>query len=164
MLVIRIKISSSDSQKANTAMHKRYSISISIALAIIGNSLTAQTNPRQVAPNQVVQPSAEVLRLCKSAEGLLEDGLKAIAYESFAGILDNSAPRETNRQLKIVAATTGIQVQQAHLQSLGCPALLLPITHAPYISAAISCSLAKGDEIKEKCDRKSWVRSQSKPD
>lgn len=144
-------------------MHRHYSSLAALVVFFFATSVTAQTNTRQAAA-QAASPNAEVLRLCKSVEGLIEDGLKAIAYESFSGILDNSAPRETNRQLKIVAATTGIQIHQAHMQSLGCPPILTPLTHTPYVSAALTCSLAKGDESKEKCDRKSWVRTQPKPE
>lgn len=126
-----------------------------LGLGVCPLSLMAQQRPAPVPP-----PSAEVMRLCKSSESLIEDALKAIAFENVAGILDNSAPRETNRQLRVLAATGSIQIQQAHMQELRCAPIVLPISHLYYSSAALACALAKGDEAK--CDRKAWVRAEPK--
>jgi hypothetical protein len=131
----------------------------------IGVTAEAQTKAVQQPIHQPVAAMNEVTKtLCKSAESLIEDHLKSIAYDSVAGITDNSAPRETNRQLKVVAATNQIQIQQLHMQSLQCPAIQWSISHSAFTSAALGCSLAStsNDEYKEKCNRKNWSRTVNK--
>ena len=132
---------------------------------VIGVTAEAQTRTAQ----QPIQQPATVLSestkaLCKTAESLIEELLKSIAYESVAGIGDNSAPRETNRQLKVVAATNQLHIQQFHMQSLQCPAIQWSISHSAFTSAALGCSLASttNDEYKEKCNRKNWARTVNK--
>lgn len=142
--------------------------SILLLIAVLmGFSTQAQT--KASGQMQSVQTSIPVLNestkaMCKSAESLIEDHLKSIAYDSVAGITDNSAPRETNRQLKVVAATNQILIQQLHMQSLHCPAIQWSISHSAFTSAALNCSLAStsNDEYKEKCNRKNWARTLNK--
>ena len=102
--------------------------------------------------------------LCKNAESLIEDSLKTIAYENTSGMGDNSAPRETNRQLRIVAASNVIYTQQLHMQSLQCPSIQWSISYLPFTSFALTCSLAiaRNEDYKEKCNRKSWSRENGK--
>jgi hypothetical protein len=132
---------------------------------------STQAQTKATVQPQSLQPSMPVLSeatkaLCKSAESLIEDHLKSIAYDSVAGITDNSAPRETNRQLKVVAATNQVQIQQLHMHSLHCPAIQWSISHTSYTAAAFGCSVAStsNDEFKEKCNRKNWSRSATKSD
>jgi hypothetical protein len=132
---------------------------------VIGVTAEAQTKTAQQTiqqPGTVLSESTKAL--CKTAESLIEELLKSIAYESVAGIGDNSAPRETNRQLKVVAATNQLHIQQFHMQSLQCPAIQWSISYSAFTSAALGCSLASttNDEYKEKCNRKNWSRTVNK--
>lgn len=132
---------------------------------VIGVTAEAQTRTAQQPIQQPVTVLSESTKaLCKTAESLIEELLKSIAYESVAGIGDNSAPRETIRQLKVVAATNQLHIQQFHMQSMQCPAIQWSISHSAFTSAALGCSLASttNDEYKEKCNRKNWSRTVNK--
>jgi hypothetical protein len=137
---------------------------VGIGLCLLALGASAQNRTATAKPSTVVEASPETLRLCKLAEGQIEDALKAIAFEGVAGILDNSAPRESNRQLRITAATMNIQVQQIHMNSLGCPAIQWTLAPSIYGTAPMACALASGESTKEKCDRKLWVRTALKLD
>jgi phosphoserine aminotransferase len=87
-------------------------------------TVQAQTKPAQQPIQQPVAVISESTKaLCKTAELIIEESLTTISNETISGIADNSAPRETNRQLRVVAATNQILIQQLHMQSLQCPAI-----------------------------------------
>ena len=148
---------------------KGFKIKSIILLMGLLTGFSTQAQTKATVQPQSLQPSMPALTeatraLCKTAESIIEEQLKSIAYESVAGIGDNSAARETNRQLKVVAATNQLHTQQLHMQSLQCPAIRWNITHTVFISDALGCSLAStsNDEYKEKCNRKNWSRTTNK--
>lgn len=93
---------------------------------------------------------------CASISTAIETHLKESAYQDASGFLDNSAPRETMRQAAITAHSTQVGVLLNQLNILKCPISKEPYDSSKYTSAATSCSLARGDEIKEKCNKSEW--------
>lgn len=141
---------------------------LTLSVAILSVFVVANAQPKNISPSSNVSPqvvlSENTKSLCRASEGYIEENLKSIAYENISGIGDNSAPRETNRQLKINAAGNQITNQLIHMQSLQCPAIQWSITHTVFTSYAIECSLAvtRNEDYKEKCNRKNWTRTPPK--
>jgi len=133
---------------------------------ILANVANAQSKNSNRNPNNPTQNnlSENSKVLCQASESFIEEGLKTIAFENVSGIMDNSAPREANRQLKIVAAGNFITSQLIHMQTLQCPPLQWSISHSVFVSSALECSLAisRSEDYKDKCNRKNWIKNIAK--
>ena len=75
------------------------------------------------------------------------------------GIADDSAPRETNRQLRALNARMEQLIVIQQMQSIGCklPEQISSVGH--YLSPALDCATAtlRGNSESPKCDRNTWV-------
>ncbi|HWA89219.1 MAG TPA: hypothetical protein VG889_04245 [Rhizomicrobium sp.] len=87
---------------------------------------------------------------------------RKIAQIRADGVLDNSAPRETNRQLKELNERQEQLVVLELMRMRNCPAPL----HggpAPYMTSAMECALEteKGNYKAEICDISKWTLTES---
>lgn len=125
-----------------------------------------------MAPALVTPPQARVPAtsppapdpLCDRIQAGIEVALKEIAYNSLSGFLDNSAPRETNRQTKINGYWQSIEVQLLHANALRCPAPTRLLVWDAYKRAALFCyTEERASRGREACDRNSWLRDEDMP-
>lgn len=104
--------------------------------------------------------------ICDRLSDRIESAIKEISYETFSGIGDNSAPREANRQLKIIAGYNALQLTVLQQQAAKCKPYLEPVNGVEYKNDALKCTQASAsasrtyDEIEQVCARKSWKRGQ----
>lgn len=102
---------------------------------------------------------------CEALTGAVEGGLKALSFISANGMGDNSAARESNRQLEKVVETNLMQMNLSLLQANKCPVPKGPLVDNVYYLDALKCSnaLMKGRLDNDKstppeCDRSKWKR------
>lgn len=76
---------------------------------------------------------------CKQFVEAIDATLKLAASDYSEGFLDNSAPRETNRQLRLALAMSQINANIQLMSENKCPAISEPIDVAVYFAAAIEC-------------------------
>jgi hypothetical protein len=102
---------------------------------------------------------------CEALAGAIEGGLKALSFISANGMGDNSAARESNRQLEKVVETNLMQMNLGLLQANRCPAPKGPLVDNVYYLDALKCSnaLMRGRNENDKnnppeCDRSKWKR------
>lgn len=123
-----------------------------------------QTQQKVGAQNRGQVGSAAVIPdegLCKALDALIEDSLKTVAFESNSGTFDDSAARETNRQLRAIAAYAQLQMQLMHMQMIKCEAPVRILDPKAFNDHAISCVIAQrasARDAKERCDRTLWQR------
>lgn len=104
--------------------------------------------------------------LCSRLSDRIESVIKEISFESAAGIGDSSTPRETARQLRIVADYSALQLALSQQQAAKCKPFVEAVSGNEYSSAATKCARASQstsrtyDEIDTACDRKAWRRDQ----
>jgi hypothetical protein len=103
---------------------------------------------------------AAAQQTCANYESAIDTGLKFIALEKAEGIGDNSAPRETNRQLKIANELAVIQANLALLIASKCPPPARSLNTSAYFLPAMKCSTArmKGEQKPAACELKDWKR------
>ena len=103
---------------------------------------------------------------CKELAAAIEASQKELAFQHVDALLDNSAPRETNRQLRALNELQAIRANLVLMQSAKCPMSTDPIDSggSQFISAAVDCKLAmekngiQADETKAACKRSDWAR------
>lgn len=98
--------------------------------------------------------------LCRALDALIEDGLKTIALETSGGSLDDSAPRESNRQLRSIAAHMQVQIQLTQMQMLRCAPPVRVLDPKAFNDQAIGCAISQRTSVKtaERCDKSLWQR------
>ncbi|MFZ6745254.1 hypothetical protein ACO0LC_18675 [Undibacterium sp. JH2W] len=117
--------------------------------------------------NVVQAQTKAVDSTCEQLSIAVEGGVKELAYYEMTGILDNSAPRETNRKLNQVLQMGAIQANLLLMQANKCVLPKLPISETAYRANALQCELASGRASRSKegntplaeCDRAAWSRS-----
>jgi len=124
-------------------------------VVLCGSMGLAQGQTKPAGKSQPVEPASP---LCAETAELIEDALKEMALGRYGALGDNSAPRESNRQLRVVAASTTITNLLLQRQSLGCPAYTKSLSPDAYRVAAAECSLATGSSAAAKCVTSSWRR------
>lgn len=105
---------------------------------------------------------------CKELTAAVEASQKELAFQHVDGLLDNSAARETNRQLRSLNELQAIRANLVLMQSARCamPAQPIDSSGSEFISAALDCKLAiekngvQADEAKVACKRSDWSRGQ----
>ena len=99
--------------------------------------------------------------VCDSLAASVEEGVKDLSHYRFDGAFDNSAVRETNRQLQKVVTTNLIQANLTLMQANKCVLPKLPINDYAYRSAALKCatSTKPKDEVAPECVRPNWTRN-----
>lgn len=110
--------------------------------------------------------SAMAQSICAPISESIENRLKKIASELYGeGMTDNSAPRETNRLLRVQNEIGMISVEVNLMAQNKCPPLKEPIDAAYYASTAMQCGIktrmaTDKTSVVEECNRKKWTRSQ----
>lgn len=113
------------------------------------------------AQTKVVDPTCEALGLA------VEGGVKELSFYEVTGILDNSAPRETNRKLNQVLQMGGIQANLLLMQANKCALPKTPVSEIAYRANAFQCEFASSRVSRSKdvttqipeCDRATWNRN-----
>lgn len=124
----------------SNCMKSPHSLAVVIGIAIAGSSVAQQQ--------------------CSTFEGAIDVSLKNMALEEAMGIGDNSAPRETNRLLRM---NNELQAINAHLMLMAqnkCPPIRYTLSTAPYRIQAAECKLAtlKGEDKPPACEMKNWQK------
>lgn len=105
--------------------------------------------------------AAPVKPVCEQLIKQLDTYDKQQASGEAGGIGDNSAPRETNRLLRVLILTQNRQTTITLMGQNGCAPVGSADRSIDYFSAAISCETAKikGDRNPPECDTNMWTRS-----
>lgn len=116
--------------------------------------------PLMVAITAAFSGIAEAQQQCSAFEGLIDGSLKNMALEVAMGIGDNSAPRETNRLLRINNELQSINAYLTLMTQNKCPPVKYAISAAPYSIQAAECRLAtlNSEDKSPACDMKNWQR------
>jgi hypothetical protein len=106
---------------------------------------------------------------CKELAAAIADSEKAIAGQFSQGIGDDSAPRETTRQLRVSNELAAIQINLVLMERQKCPLPTDPVdTHGTvYLSPALDCARITMSgtpaEAKEACNTSNWKRAKTSP-
>lgn len=95
---------------------------------------------------------------CQDFETAIDGDTKGIALIMAEGLGDNSAPRQTNRNLDINSKFQLININlQLQIQNK-CPVRKTSINPMVYIGEALDCNLArlKGEKDSPTCDTRNW--------
>lgn len=110
-------------------------------------------------------PSGEV---CENLGTAIESGMKELSFIRVDGAADNSAARESNRQLEKVVVTNLMQLNIGLMQANRCNLPKTPFSDSAYYLSALSCSnallkaqLDRSSESPVECDRSKWSRMSS---
>jgi hypothetical protein len=104
--------------------------------------------------------------LCKQLDAHIQREEKDIAAEIASGMGDNSAPRETTRQLRISNSWSAIHVAMVNMQANHCPPIGRDISDTTYIVAALACAtdrLAGATSSPPSCNRTDWKPQAGRP-
>jgi hypothetical protein len=118
-----------------------YSMKVVVLLAVIFTLFSSQAN-------------AETL--CQQLENSIEPTIKAVAMIKAGGFSDNSAPRETSRQIQV---NNELQLISMHLTLLAqnkCPPRSTPVDPSIYMMDALECATATGKGREVACDMRTW--------
>lgn len=101
--------------------------------------------------------------LCRQLEGQIRLAEMNMAAEFAEGVGDNSAPRETTRQLRIGNQWAAVQAHLATMQANSCAPISRAISGSRYIGAALACSTdrLRGQSNPESCKRSTWKADES---
>ena len=98
---------------------------------------------------------AQEIDKCTFYENAYVNGNKQLSMISAKGFLDNSAPRETNRQLQALNEKIGQLIIIQQMQDIGCN-LPEQTSSADYYGAiALACTLGNKSKSPE-CDPETW--------
>lgn len=106
---------------------------------------------------------------CKELAAAIADSEKAIARQFAQGVGDDSAPRDTTRQLRVSNELAAIQINLMLMERQKCPLPTDPIdTHGTvYLSPALDCARIAMNgtpaEAKEACNTSDWKRAKASP-
>ena len=104
--------------------------------------------------------------LCGVYDNIYESANKNMASIFSEGIIDDSAPRETNRQLRILNERMLQIIVLFQMQAHGCAIQKMPSIIAGYVLQAAKCQteMSKGNFDSPKCDRDSWENNWKNPE
>ena len=136
---------------------------IFLVMAAIASAASpaAATPAKSITQSPTAAASGDMT--CGKLAASYEDVGKVMSLISARGFGDDSAPRETNRQLKIsnqLAVATNIQTVMVQQKCV----LPRPVALDDYILAAAKCALAEGkitdstSSLPAECDRSTWHR------
>lgn len=96
--------------------------------------------------------------LCEECEKSIDHSLKLIASYYADGIADDSAPRETSRQLKMNNEYFKIMINLQLMESNNCKPINHTLNYTKYLKDAIECATQKlmGNYDSPECDINSW--------
>lgn len=116
-----------------------------LLVCFFGSSLQAS----EKTPQQV---------LCEVYDRTYDGANKSIASIEAEGISDNSAPRESNRQLKILNERVQQLIVVQQMQAYGCKVPKATSSGVGYMIHAVECSTEqiKGNFNSITCDRSNW--------
>ena len=106
-----------------------------------------------------VSPVFAQSQLCQQFDSQIRLAEQNIASEFAEGIGDNSAPRATNRELRVNTYWTQIHVNLVQAQSNRCPPITRVISGSHYLSAALTCAtdrMRSGGTTPDSCKRSNW--------
>jgi hypothetical protein len=102
---------------------------------------------------------------CDNLAAAVESGAKELSFIRVDGAADNSAARESNRQLQKVVATNLMQMNLSLMQANRCNLPRVPFSDSSYYLSALSCSTAllksqlnQVSDSPAECDRSKWTR------
>ncbi|WP_124081511.1 hypothetical protein [Pigmentiphaga humi] len=105
---------------------------------------------------------------CTALSGEVDAGLKELAMDRLY-VIDDSAPRETNRKLSAIYDLNVIQANIALMAANKCNPIAQPISDRAYHDAAYACdreaeSMSGSSDLKPapKCDRSTWQKNVEK--
>ncbi len=101
--------------------------------------------------------AADNAKLCEAYNNTYTEANKNLAMITADGISDNSAPRETNRQLETLNQRTLQLMLIQQMEAHGCRVPKLISTGGGYLGNALACSLKSYDS--PECDRQKWKSS-----
>lgn len=115
----------------------------------------------------VITENASADVICDRLAAAVEGSIKELSYYEYDGIFDNSAVRQTNRQLGKSVEMAVIQANLTLMQGYKCALPKLLITLNAYSMNAFECHSAglrigKSPDVSKgipECDRSEWSRS-----
>jgi len=128
--------------------------------AIFGALLVAACGFAQAADNKPPTQSGT----CEQLGAAVEDGVMELTFIRVDGVTDNSAARETNRQLQKVVVTNLMQMHLTLMAANKCPLPKTTFSDGAYYLDALNCSTAllkakqSDKDMPPECDRRKWVR------
>jgi hypothetical protein len=102
--------------------------------------------------------------VCERLSAAVEDGVKELSQIRVDGLTDDSAPRETNRQLEKVITTNLMQMHLTLMQANKCTLPKTTFYDTAYYTDALSCATARlkaradDKETPPDCVRSKWTR------
>jgi hypothetical protein len=130
---------------------------LSIAAIVL---VAATGSPQaQAQPARPAATTANARETCADLHKRYDMIHRAIAGIDAEDIGDNSAPRATVRQLKILSEKQDQLILLEFMRSRGCPAPSTVGASVLYMLPAMECATAKltGKEMEAKCDESKWV-------
>lgn len=102
-------------------------------------------------------------RLCETYARLYDGANQEIASIKATGIFDDSAPRETVRQLQTLDQRLRQFITMQQMEFYGCDLPKMPSDSIQYYSDALACELEgrRGRTNSPECDRGEWKNSLS---
>ena len=150
------------------------------ASAIALNAVTASAQKKPAAtpdaPSAGAPLGESTVAACNAFLLSIDNNLKAIAAEDSDGFMDNSAPRETNRQLRMIGLRQSNQIALMQMSSMRCSLPTDLLSDNAYSVAAMVCAMSKRanaatvsmggkvspdktQETESQCDRSKWPRT-----
>lgn len=95
---------------------------------------------------------------CPDFDAAIDKLTKNIALSSAEGLVENSAPRQTNRELRINNQLQLININLSLMAQNKCAARKAPVNPMVYLSEALDCATAqlKGEQDSPACDMTKW--------
>ena len=123
-----------------------------LAIGVIVSPTVAKT--QDTSPQQ---------RLCEIYENLYDGANKKLAAIAAEGILDDSAPRETNRQTRALNQRIFQLILIFQMQAHKCDIPKFPSSGTGYMADALECQtrLMFGPSEHPDCDRSKWTYIQN---
>lgn len=108
----------------------------------------------------IFSQSAFAQQVCADFDTAIDSSLKSIALEKARGIGDDSAPRETNRRVRISNELAMIQMNLSLMAQNKCAPLRSPINDSGYMSNAMECITARMQDQTSPpaCEFKEWKK------
>jgi len=94
--------------------------------------------------------------LCQEYERLYTEANKNLASIYVRGWGDDSAPRESSRQLEMLNERIFQLLLVEQMQSHGCSIPKKPSTFSEFLSSAFACQFSSKEDRKAKCDSDGW--------
>jgi hypothetical protein len=103
---------------------------------------------------------AAVSPACQQVFDSIDTELRRVAITAYIDMFDDSAPRETMRQMKINNSLLIILALQNAAREMACPVKSVSISQSEYMSDALRCTTdrASGKTDSPACDFRTWAR------